>query len=186
MEIPDGISCAIFTITALVPVGCLHTLWLKSAWAKPFAIPIDLGRTFRGRRIFGANKMFRGFMIMTPASGASFFLLSRFVPGPWPLTGWQYVSLGSLAGLGFMLGELPNSFVKRQLDILPGAAPQGFAKWAFLFADRADSIIGMLLAMQLRVPVPGLTWIILLAAGAVIHALFSFAMFQLGIKARAL
>jgi hypothetical protein len=44
----------------------------------------------------------------------------------------------------------------------------------------------MLLAMQLRVPVPGLTWIILLAAGAVIHALFSFAMFQLGIKARAL
>jgi CDP-2,3-bis-(O-geranylgeranyl)-sn-glycerol synthase len=186
MEIPDGTSCALFTIAAMIPAGCLHTLWLKSAWSKPFAIPIDMGRTFRGRRIFGANKMLRGFMMIAPASGVSFLLLSRFVPGPWPLTGWQYASLGFSAGLGFMLGELPNSFIKRQLDIRPGSAPQGIAKWIVLLADRTDSIIGMLLLMQLHVPVPGQTWIVLLGAGAAIHALFSFAMFHLGIKARAL
>jgi hypothetical protein len=186
METPDAISCAVFIIAALIPAGCLHTLWLKSAWAKPFAIPIDLGRTFRGRRFFGANKMFRGFMMMAPASAASFFLLSRFMPGPWPLSGWQYANLGFSAGLGFMLGELPNSFVKRQLDIRPGAAPRGIAKWIFLLVDRTDSIIGMLLMMQIQVPVPGQTWIVLLVAGAAIHALFSFAMFHLGIKARAL
>ena len=54
-----------------------------------------------------------------------------------------------------MAGELPNSFIKRQLDIAPGQASRGSFAYAAQFAiDRLDSIAGMLLALRLVVPVP--------------------------------
>ena len=72
--------------------------------------------------------MLRGFMVISPAAGVSFALLflvvgfaaPEFARLLWPLPVWQYAVIGSLAGLGFMAGELPNSFVKRRLGIPPG------------------------------------------------------------------
>jgi hypothetical protein len=187
MTSPNGVQCAVFLIGAMIPAGVAHTAWLKSSWSRPLAIPVDFGMTFRGRRLFGPNKMLRGFVTMPLAAGASFFLASRLVAGPWAISALHYVLVGIAAGLGFMLGELPNSFAKRQLDIEAGRAPlSGPAKWVCLVVDRADSILGMLVALQLSVPIPALTWAIMLAVGAGIHALFSVAMFFLGVKARAL
>jgi CDP-2,3-bis-(O-geranylgeranyl)-sn-glycerol synthase len=184
---PDALSCGSFLLASFIPAGCLHTLWLKSSWSKYLAIPLDFGMTFRGRRIFGDNKMLRGFVMIVPAGAVSFLLLSKILEIPWPLSASQYAGLGALAGLGFMLGELPNSFMKRQLDIAPGQSPEGAAaRVACFLIDHTDSIFGMLIALRSLVPVPWLTWVVVLGAGACVHTTFSIAMFYLSIKGRPL
>jgi hypothetical protein len=96
-----------------------------------------------------------------------------------------YALAGAVAGFGFMAGELPNSLVKRQLDIAPGNAPRGPLASACQFAvDRLDSGIGMLLALSLLVAVPWRTIAVVLIAGPFIHWTFSVVMFRLGLKPR--
>jgi CDP-2,3-bis-(O-geranylgeranyl)-sn-glycerol synthase len=189
----DAGACALFLLAAFVLSGCAQAAWLASAWSYRFAVPIDGGRTFRGQRIFGDNKTIRGFVIMVPATAFSFAVLAELAgqgdpraAGLWALTPDGYAWLGACAALGFMLGELPNSFVKRQLGVAPGAmAPsRSAAVWQFA-ADRFDSGIGMLAAVSLAVPVPARTWLLVLAVGWAVHWSFSAVLFRLGVKARA-
>jgi CDP-2,3-bis-(O-geranylgeranyl)-sn-glycerol synthase len=84
-----------------------------------------------------------------------------------------------------MAGELPNSFVKRQLGIAPGEAGSGRGAMAAQFlADRLDSGLGMLAAVSVAVPTPASTWALVLLFGPPIHWSFSVLMFRLGIKTR--
>jgi hypothetical protein len=85
-----------------------------------------------------------------------------------------------------MAGELPNSFVKRQLGISPGEAPHGRVSGPVFFViDRIDSIAGLMLALMVPVEVPLGTWICVILVGPALHGLFSLALFRLGVKARA-
>jgi CDP-2,3-bis-(O-geranylgeranyl)-sn-glycerol synthase len=106
--------------------------------------------------------------------------------GVWPLSPAAFGLLGLLAGLGFMLGELPNSFIKRQMGILPGEAAKGLIqKVIFLITDRVDSLLGMLLAISLVVPTPWQIWLYVFVSGPFIHWFFSFVLFLLKVKGRA-
>jgi len=184
----DPIACGLFLLVAFTLAGAVQTAWFAAPASRHFGQPLDGGRTFRGRRIFGANKTLRGFVAMIPACAVAFAALGGSAPaslGLWPLSWLDYAALGALAGAGFMFGELPNSFLKRQLDIDPGAAPSRAVPAALHFlADRLDSGIGMLLVVSLVVPTPWLTWGVVLGIGPVIHLSFSLAMFRLGLKAR--
>jgi hypothetical protein len=188
----DPLACALFLIGALALAGVMQVAWLASPASSRFAIPLDGGLTFRGHRLFGANKTLRGFIVMVPATAATFPLVAfgfggvhPATIGLWPLTPLGYTVLGAYAGLGFMLGELPNSFLKRQLGIAPGTAASGRVASVCQFAiDRWDSGIGMLTAVSLAVPTPWWTWIFLLVIGPLLHWLFSVAMFVAGAKAR--
>src|SRR5207253_1935454 len=102
----------------------VHSAWLGWQVSSRLSIPLDGGARIRGRRVLGENKTVRGFVVMIPAAAiafaALFALVSAFSPAVasalWQLPTVGYLQLGAWAGLGFMLGELPNSFVKRQLD----------------------------------------------------------------------
>jgi len=103
----------------------------------------------------------------------------------WQLTPVGYAALGAWAGFGFMAGELPNSFVKRRFGILPGQAPASGLAAAICFTiDRTDSIVGMLAALTIAVPTPWTTWVLVLIFGPLIHWLFSWWLFRLGVKGR--
>jgi CDP-2,3-bis-(O-geranylgeranyl)-sn-glycerol synthase len=188
----DPGTCALFLLATFVVSGCAQVAWLASPWSRRFAIPLDAGRTFRGRRIFGANKTWRGLVVMVPATAAAFAAVAWVAGGKdpasaglWDLSGWQYALAGTCAGAGFMLGELPNSFVKRQLDIAPGARAAGPAGALLQFAlDRADSGIGMLTALSLAIPTPWLTWAFVLLGGWAVHWSFSVVLFRLRLKPR--
>lgn len=186
---PDPWSLALFLLAAFTMAGAAQTAWFGSRWSRPFMAPLDGGATLRGRRIFGPNKTLRGFAGMVPASAAAFGTLAwllRDSPAIWPLSLAQYVALGAWAGFGFMAGELPNSFVKRQIGIDAGRAPERpAASVAQFVADRLDSGIGMLAALSVAVHVPLLTWAYVLLVGPFIHWTFSLLMFRLGIKPRA-
>ena len=186
----DPFGCAMFLVVSFVIAGCAQSLWLGSTTSRRFGWPIDRGVTFRGRRLLGDNKTARGFLVMPLATGLSFFLVSMAtagrVPGLWSLRPHQYAALGLLAGVGFMAGELPNSFVKRQLGIAPGTAATGlFLRPAFFLVDRLDSVIGALAALALAVSMPPLAVLYVLTVGPVLHGAFSVVMFRLGGKERA-
>jgi CDP-archaeol synthase len=189
----DPAACAAFLVAAFTLAGSCQTAWLALPMSRRLAIPLDGGRSFRGRRLLGANKTLRGFVIMVPAAGISFAVfagmlggLQRGQTGLWPGSSASYALLGMWAGCGFMLGELPNSFVKRQLGVAPGDAAKAVcARRLFLVLDRVDSILGMLFALAIAVPVPRLTWAWVLIVGPLLHASFSLVLFELGGKARA-
>lgn len=188
----DPIRCAVFLIVAFTLAGVAQTAWFKSASSARFAGPIDGGRTFRGRRLFGPNKTWKGFVVMVPAATIVFFALGSFanvVPaisaGLWQLTSGAWALLGFIAAMGFMLAELPNSFIKRQLGVDAGGAPAGALTRKLSFVvDRLDSILGMLLAVTLTVPTSWQVWAFVLLIGPVIHWCFSVALYWLGVKAR--
>ena len=184
----DPIACGAFILLAFTLAGVAQTAWFASPASRAFALPLDGGLRFRRRRLFGANKTIRGFVVMVPAAAASFALFGTLTPtsvGLWDLSTSSFAALGAMAGFGFMAGELPNSFVKRQLGIVPGAAPlRRTAASAQFVADRLDSGVGMLIAMSAVVSMPWQTWAVVLIIGPAIHWTFSVVMFHLGLKAR--
>ncbi len=186
----DPGACAWFLLGAFVLAGLAQTAWFAAPISRRFSQPIDGGATFRGRRVFGEHKTLRGFMVMVPAAAISFALLAAAIGDPsgaglWPLTIAGYAWLGACAGAGFMAGELPNSFLKRQLGIAPGEGPRPrLAAAAQFLIDRIDSGVGMLVAVSLVAAAPALTWLLVLSIGPSIHWAFSVLMFQLGLKSR--
>ena len=188
----DPLSCALFLILAFVLAGVLHSLWLHNRLSQALAIPLDGGRMFRGRPILGENKTLRGF-VMIPAAALAFAAVAAIISLPqgvppatlWQLTPTGYAALGAWAGFGFMAGELPNSFVKRQLGILPGQAPASRLTRTICFTiDHVDSIVGMLAAVTVAVSTPWTTWLWVLILGPSIHLLFSWWLFRMGVKGR--
>jgi hypothetical protein len=188
----DPLACAAFLVSAFVLAGLCQAVWLASASSWRFGAPIDAGRTFRGRRLLGDNKTWRGLVVMVPATSLSFALVAVLAQETavgimlWPVPASAYAAAGLLAGLGFMAGELPNSFIKRQLNIPAGQAARGpIIRPVFFVADRIDSALGMMLALSLVLPIPATTWLWILLVGPALHGLFSLFVFRLGGKARA-
>lgn len=191
---PDPLTAALFLTVAFVIAGLAHSAWLRTRLSRRLMMPLDGGLRFRGRRVFGENKTVRGFLVMVPAASLAFAGLAAALSVSsdhtfselWPLSIAGYGALGAWAGLGFMVGELPNSFVKRQLDIAPGSAPRGWTAAVICFVvDRLDSILGALLAVSVVVPTPPMMWVYVLLMGPGIHLAFSALLYRLGVKARA-
>ena len=189
MTAVDPLACAAFLVTAFVLAGVVHTAWLRSPASRPLAIPLDGGLTLRGRRLLGDNKTVRGFVVIVPATGAAFATLAWALgaggstppAGLWDLGPAGYALLGLAADVGFMAGELPNSLLKRQLDIPPGGTPRGWLpRLVCLAVDRLDSIVGMLATVSLLVPTPWQVWLYVLAVGPAIHLGFSALLFLVG------
>jgi hypothetical protein len=97
-------------------------------------------------RLFGANKTVRGALAMSVGTLAATVALHR-VPayrerlpddlreaGPW--------RHGSLLGAAVVLGELPNSVLKRRMGIPPGERSGGPLGVALAIHDQADFVLG--------------------------------------------
>ena len=192
---PAPFATALFLLLGMSAAGCVHVLWLRSSAARRLTQPLDGGLTVRGRRLFGPNKMLRGLLALPLASSAFFALLGSLrealppwlAAGMWSMTAAKYALLGFACGLAFMLAELPNSFLKRQLGIAPGLpAASPSLRTVFFVVDRCDSVLGVLIAASLLVPLQAATWGWVLLLGSGVHALFSLLLHRLGVKARAL
>lgn len=190
-----ALAQAVWLVAALSLAGAVHVLWLKSPASARFRVPLDRGRQLVGRPILGANKTLAGLMAMPPAAAGAFLLARLLEPalpnwlraGFWPLPPTHYAALGFACGLGFMLAEIPNSFIKRRLGIGPGqSGPSGPLRWLFVVFDRCDSSVGVLLVLTLFVPVTAATWLWVLAIGPAAHLLFSLWLQAVGVKRRAL
>ncbi|MEO7273750.1 MAG: CDP-archaeol synthase [Vicinamibacterales bacterium] len=190
MTAVDPVAGAGVLIAAFVLAGLAQTGWFAWSGSLRFAIPLDGGLEWRGRRLLGDHKTVRGLLVMIPAAATTLpmvaAIVQRVAPGSlWPLSTAGYAALGAWCAAGFMLGELPNSFVKRRLGVAPGAAAVGRGRPWQLTVDRLDSGLGLLVAASLVVNVPWQTWLLVLSTGPLFHFGFSVAMFRLGLKPRA-
>jgi len=109
------------------------------------AAPLDGGLTFRGARVFGDNKTWRGALTMFAGTLVSTLLLWRLawykelLPSELLVRGaWAH---GSLLGLAVVVGELPNSFIKRQLGISPGGHQDSRLGTLLSIFDQADFVL---------------------------------------------
>jgi len=110
------------------------------------ARPIDAGATFRGRRLLGANKTWRGALAMAGGVLGAALVLAR-APWFWSRLPAEIRAAGALRyalllALGTVLAELPNSFLKRQLDIEPGAQRPSIGGRLLSILDQGDFVFG--------------------------------------------
>jgi hypothetical protein len=151
------ILSVLITMWPVTAGGILHMLVVRADRLRAWALPLDGGRRLRGRRILGEHKTWRGLAVIVSATtlltGAQ-----RVSELAWPgLAEWNLVDLdqegwwhaGLVWGFSYALAELPNSFIKRQIGIPPGAARGGWTGAAGVLLDQADSAIGCALGAWL-------------------------------------
>lgn len=126
--------------------------------------PLDFGKTYRGKRIFGANKTWRGLI-----SGTLMGTLIGVV-----LLSSDSLWIAASMSAGALLGDAFESFFKRQRGIESGKA------W-FPF-DQTDYIIGgLLFTLPFGVlPLWLVVWVFALYFG--LHLLSSYIGYRLGFK----
>ncbi len=148
-EIWQGVVLSAPLLTGLLA----HGLFMKLRLFPELAIPIDRGVSLRGKRLFGDNKTYRGIVAMALGTGCGYLLLGQFVrsgehehlsllpAGPMALL------LGLAVGAVAMAAELPNSALKRQLDLPPGEQMKGLPRLAFHVIDQVDIWMGAWLVL---------------------------------------
>jgi hypothetical protein len=138
---------ALWIFLPVIGAPLLHVWVLRGDLLRGLKRPLDGGLTLRGRRLLGNNKTWRGALLMCAG-----VLLATLVLSLWP---WWWDRLpddirdagpllyGCLLGLGVVVGELPNSFLKRQLDIAPGSQRTSWSGRAMTLLDQGDLVIGI-------------------------------------------
>jgi hypothetical protein len=124
----------------------VHAPILRYDLAPSLKRPLDGGAAPGGRRLLGDNKTVRGALAMAGGTLAATLVLhrlpayrARLAP---QLRAAGPLRHGALLGAAVLLGELPNSILKRRLDIAPGeraASPLGAA---LAIHDQADFVLG--------------------------------------------
>lgn len=138
--IPDTLNL-LWLALSLFLAGVVEAFLWKTPPFKMLNIPIQT-------QWFGANKKWRGLISLPLAMVASVYLL-KLLETIFPTLSQQSISFsnfnliefGLLVGFIFNLSELPNSFIKRRLDIPPGDETNKF----FYFIDHMDSTYGVLI-----------------------------------------
>jgi hypothetical protein len=188
-----SVAMALWLVAPVALAGLAHVAVIKLRLFPSLArVRLDFGRTWRGKPVFGDNKTWRGALVM-PLATAAFVLLQISLLPHWPwATGLaptfqvaHPLIWGLLAGAGYIAGELPNSFVKRQLGLAAGATAAGGGAAPVLWViDQVDSVLGFLLFILPVWTPPAAVVLALLAVTLVVHPVVAFIMYCLGLKTR--
>jgi hypothetical protein len=166
-----------------------HGLCIRFGWLRRFESPIDRGALLRGRPLFGRNKTYRGVVAVALGTAAGYSLQSAAPelqpPALRSLPTLGTASLGFLIGSAAMLSELPNSLLKRQLEIAPGVPGGGWAAPLFYLLDQIDFLAGAWLVVWPWVSPtwPRLLWSVVFVF--VVHQVISMIGALLGMRASA-
>ena len=159
----------IFIIAPILAAGIIHHfIVIRFNLMSAFAKPVDFGKSINNRKIFGNAKTFRGFVIVTSLTSFFSFILAKFIEIDLKI---NPLLAGALIGLSYSLAELPNSFLKRRLNISESTYPQNYLKYIFFILDHADSIIGIAIILPLVINLEFKIIILLIIIGSSLHFL---------------
>ena len=134
----------LYLFAPLIVASMLAGIVLRFDLLRSLRRPLDAGKTFHGRRLFGDHKTWRGVVVSVVGCVIS-TAVQKYVlgdhAGALALVDYRSVNVivfGASMGGGAMLGELPNSFAKRQLGIDPGKAGSGLVGVIFYVWDQVD------------------------------------------------
>ncbi|WP_205696419.1 CDP-archaeol synthase [Conexibacter sp. SYSU D00693] len=179
----DGILVLLVVLGAPI----LHAPVLRFDLLTALKAPLDGGATWRGRRLFGANKTWRGALCMLLGCLGATLLLEAVWPAWWDalpddLQDAGPALVGTLVGLGVVVGELPNSFAKRQLDIAPGTQQRSARGLFFTVLDQGDLVLGIWVALLPVYVMP--LWVLAVAFAVVsgVHLLINVIGYAIGAR----
>jgi hypothetical protein len=170
-----------FLLLPLIISGSLHMFIVKKNYLSFLNIPIHL-------RAFGKNKTWRGLIVMpvlTLLSLPLVILISKYISLNWEILNYfqqqNFFLAGFLLGLGYVLAELPNSFIKRRLNITEGKTSQKFPV-LFVILDQGDSALGCLPVYYLFFNIKIEILIFTLIIGIVVHLLANFLLYKIKLR----
>ena len=126
--------------------------------------PLDLGKKWRGVRVFGDHKTIRGILVGSIFSMVTYILILKFEPTstivviPEGMNIWLF---GFMIGVSALLGDAIKSFFKRRVGIKPGVS------WFPL--DQIDWIIGILVFTFIVADITILFAVFCLIMGLLLH-----------------
>jgi hypothetical protein len=138
----------LYLFAPLIVSAALAGLVLRYDWLPGWSRPLDGQARFRGQRVFGDGKTWRGALVALTGSSLTVVLqraLHENIPRAIQVVDYAAIhpiALGASLGLGAILGELPNSFAKRQLRIPRGETTHGLLGVVFYVWDQVDTLIG--------------------------------------------
>ncbi len=167
--LPAGVANASPVIANKIPI------------LKLWKTPLDFGKSFKGERIFGQNKTWRGLLFGAFAGGVTASITYLIYP-----ESINYVSVytfmpifdmfivGAALGFGALLGDAIESFIKRRFGVKPGES------W-FPF-DQIDYIIGGIIFATPFVILSLKTNVIILVTWFCAHLFWSYVAYKLKLK----
>ena len=182
------------TMMPLIFAGIFNMIFTKTNLYKKNKFPIDFGRNFvDGKRLFGDNKTYIGFISMIV-----FCLIFQVI---WGIICCKFefenfnelyliysntihfnILVGLLFGFTYMICELPNSFIKRRINIVPGKTDKGLKGVIFFVIDQIDSLIGVFFVLMLLNGMSFSRYLLYLLVGAVTHILINLLLYGLRIR----
>ena len=183
------------TLMPVVIAGAANMLFTKTRLYRNSCAPIDGGKCCSdGKRIFGDNKTWAGFFGMITANCLAQILWGLLSQISAPLGNanemYRYFGntllfnavAGALFGFVYVLFELPNSFLKRRLDIQPGKTAQGRKGALFFVIDQIDSLLGVMLLLVLLAGITPMQYFQYILLGAVTHLALNAVLYTLKIR----
>ncbi len=182
------------TVLSAIVAGIINSIFCKSNLLLKLKAPIDLNKNFVDKkRIFGDNKTWKGLI------GYIFFniVCSIIFGWIWKIAKIEHLNffyinhentivfnilIGFLLGLFYAIFELPNSFLKRRLDISPGKTSKGFKKVFFIILDQADSIFGIALVVWMFYPLGIGIYLLYILVGTITHLLINMLLYFLHLR----
>jgi CDP-2,3-bis-(O-geranylgeranyl)-sn-glycerol synthase len=177
---------ALWLFLAVLGAPLLHAPVLRWDLLRALKRPLDGGRMLGGRRLLGDNKTWRGALCMTAGIVLATVVLWQWdwwraqLPGD--VRAAAPLLVGLLIGLGTVGGELPNSFLKRRLDIAPGAQLRTPAGLALSVLDQGDLVLGIWVALAPVWVMPVWLAAIAFAAVAAVHAAVNVVGYAIGVR----
>lgn len=180
----------LFALWFFLPAGVANVAPVFAAKVprlKRYSAPLDFRWTFRGKRIFGDHKTWRGLAVGiifgTLTLGVQQYLVGEFAwfesfAGKVDYGALPTLLMGPLFAMGALGGDAIESFFKRQIGIEPG-------KGWFPF-DQTDYIIGGAVATMPFVALSLWQYVWLVALWVVVHVVSTVIGYFLGLKERPL
>lgn len=167
-----------------------HGICIKFGLLRSLFQPVDRGAHFRGRRVFGANKTWRGIAAMSLGTALGFVIQAVWLHNYesvqrlelFEYTWAKALVVGLLTGLACGLSELPNSFIKRQIGIEPGATANGAVNAIFYILDQVDFLVGSWIVLAFVVDISPLRVLYSFVFLFVTHQVISFLGYLLGMR----
>ena len=158
-------------VANMAPVLANRVPWLNS-----WKTPLDFGQKYKGKRIFGPNKTWRGLFSGIALAGFVAYVEAATIYQASPKYVVLVTLLGMLMGFGALAGDAIESFFKRQHGV-----PSGNSWFPF---DQLDYIFGGLIVVM-----PFLKWdsglvLIIIAEYFGLHLITSYIAFKLGLKSK--
>ena len=187
-----------YLMLPVILAGIFNMVFVKLPVLDSLKIPMDGGKILSdGKRLWGDHKTWKGFFGMIVLTALFMFMfdvlyrhvewartLSLIPYGEFPNPVFSFI-WGAIWGFGYVFFELPNSYIKRRIDISPGKQGSGIIGKVFTVIDQTDSVIGCVIFMMVFYVPAFKDAIAIIILATLFHYIINILLYLVGLKKQA-